>query len=302
MAIQDYWDLTDRPHTERKLRILKQYLYPWANIIFNQWKKYGWDDYGTVYYIDCFAGRGKYHKDGRQDSVDGSPIIALKCAEYFQNKYKNAVKLRCIFVEEKKKNITDLKKFSHEFVKKGIEFRIYHNDVNKEIKSILDIIKSHASFFFIDPCRLKQLDCETVKMIVNKKGPNDIILNYICGTKRVIEWIKKRIATREKKETTIKLIESIAGFHTLDVLKESLEASDRDRLRLWAENVFKETALKYKALYEMISSSKNEPVYYLLFASRRPIAKKIMIHIFNKEDRTTYSGQQKLFSNNNFDF
>ena len=52
---KNYWDLTDRPHTERKLIILEKYLEAWATIIFKQWINY---DYKNL------KGSGLVHSDG----------------------------------------------------------------------------------------------------------------------------------------------------------------------------------------------------------------------------------------------
>lgn len=85
MAKNDFWDLSCRPYTQLKLKILKEYLDFWAKIFFSQASKHkDWKEYQDVYYIDCFAGRGKYHCNGQKDAIDGSPLIALKCASEFQ--------------------------------------------------------------------------------------------------------------------------------------------------------------------------------------------------------------------------
>lgn len=290
---KNYWDLTNRPHTRRKLIILNNYLKVWASIILNHGFKYKRSNFQTAYYIDCFAGRGKYHLDKNLDSEDGSPLIALKWAQYFNKKYNNKVELRCFFIENNPKYIKELRKFCAPF-KKTVNFEIIPGDVNKKIDKIMQEIKSNATFFFIDPCKLKHLDHQTVKTITSKKGPKDIILNYICGTNRVIGKIKSQF--KKGKVKMVKgLVRSIACFHTLPILKECFEKSDLDRLKAWEKQIFKDTELKEKLIYEMTSSFRDEPVYYLLFASRRPIAKKIMKDILEKEDRETLFKQTKMF-------
>lgn len=67
---QDYWDLTNRPHTKLKLEIYKKYLDSWCTIFESQ----QW--YQKIFVVDCFAGRGIY-KDG-DSFVDGSPLLAVK--------------------------------------------------------------------------------------------------------------------------------------------------------------------------------------------------------------------------------
>lgn len=81
MPKNDYWDLTNRPHTKLKLEIYKKYLDAWSVIFLTQ--KY----YEEVYIIDCFAGRGRYQENG--NLVDGSPLIAVKAAKKFQDTFNN---------------------------------------------------------------------------------------------------------------------------------------------------------------------------------------------------------------------
>ncbi len=108
MSKKDPWDLTNRPHTKLKLEIYKKYLDSWCAIFKNQyWAK-------EVFIIDCFAGQGYYKDSGK--IIDGSPLIAIKVAKKFQelfnlskNKNKDYFKIKCIFIEENKKCIKNLK-------------------------------------------------------------------------------------------------------------------------------------------------------------------------------------------------
>lgn len=293
---KNYWNLTGRPHTERKLVILDKYIRAWAKILFKQWEEHkSFKYFKKIYYVDCFAGRGKYHKGGKVDNIDGSPLIGLKCAVQLQQEFNNQVELNCIFIEKDPQNSTKLESFCKPFSKK-VNCKIYKNsDVNKIISDIVKKIGTNAAFFFIDPYRLSELDCETIKTIVKKKGAKDIIVNYVCGAKRVVGAIKAMIEKGEITDKTYKLIQSIEKFHTLPVLKKCLNKTDREKLELWSKTIFDETDLKHRVIYEMMSSSKKEAVYYLLFASRKQVAKKIMKDIFEKEDMVEYDGQTRLF-------
>ena len=290
---KNYWDLTDKPHTERKLAILKDYLYPWARIIFSQWIKNQWEPYRVAYFIDCFAGRGKYHKNKVKDSVLGSPLIALECAKFFRKKYENRVELKCIFVEEKPKYVEDLRRFCKPY-NKVVNYEIIPGDVNQKIDKVLDKIGSNATLFFIDPWGLKELNKKTVVSIVKKKGANDLLLNYICGVKRVLGSIKKMAQDEKVDYQIIRLVDSVASLHGLDFILKCLNKNDRDILSKWARETFGDTKLKYWSVYRMLHSSRNEAVYYLLFASRSPKAKQIVDYIFSSKDAIKYNGQIKM--------
>jgi len=289
----DYWDLTERPHTQRKLNILEDYIYPWAKIIFNQWRKYGHKNFKTAYFVDCFAGRGKYHKNGKLNSVNGSPLIGLNCAEFFQKKFNCEVELKCVFVETKRKYIEELEKFSQPY--EGIvNFSIRHADVNKEISRILKEVNSNATLFFVDPWGLKELNKKTVTAIVNKKGPNDLLLNYICGTQRVLGRVKKMVMKGETNEQLFKLIDSVRSRLGLKIMLECFNKQERETLEYWANETLKDTSLQHKSVYRMLRPTKKEAAYYLLFASRSPKAKKIVDDIYSKKDSETYIGQTKM--------
>ncbi|MBU2592905.1 MAG: three-Cys-motif partner protein TcmP [Patescibacteria group bacterium] len=296
---KNYWDLTDRPHTERKLKILKEYLYPWAEIIFNQWREHGWKNFKTAYYIDCFAGRGRYHKNSILNSIDGSPLIALNCAKFFQKKFKDKVGLKCIFVDARESYITELQKFCQPY-KRVVGFSIRHADINEEINSILKEIGSNAALFFVDPWGLKEISQETMTAIIQKKGPVDLILNYICGTKRVLGKIAGMAQAGKIDDQFIKLTDSVGFFHG-DLVFNCFDKKDREILKAWEQEMFKDTRLEFKSVYKMLHSSRSEAVYYLFFASRKPVAKKIIDYILKKEDSETFSGQLSLIPRDNFD-
>lgn len=99
MKREDLWDITNKEQTQLKLDILEKYLKQWALII--------GETFSSGYYIDCFAGRGKYHKDGIKNSVLGSPLIAQKIGLEVQAKKQKkgkSFKFKIIGVESDKDN------------------------------------------------------------------------------------------------------------------------------------------------------------------------------------------------------
>src|SRR6266540_6658781 len=106
MGREDLWDITKREHTQLKLDILEEYLKAWAQIIGNK--------FPDSYYVDCFAGRGKYHKNGVKNCVFGSPLVAQKIGLEIQaqkNKKGKSYKFKIIAIEANKNNFEDLNKF-----------------------------------------------------------------------------------------------------------------------------------------------------------------------------------------------
>jgi len=301
MPRKTYWDLTERPHTERKLEILDDYIHPWAKIIFSQWLKKRHKNFKIAYYVDCFAGRGKYHKDGQQNTISGSPLIALNCAEHIKKKYGGEVELKCIFCEIKPKYLKELETFCKPY--KGIvDYKIYPGDINIIINSILSKIGKNASLFFIDPCGVKDLKKKTVTQILNKRGPNDLLLNYICGAPRVLGKVESMLKRGEKSDQLFKLFNSVKSRYGLNLIFECFGQKDKEILVKWATEILKDTQLKYRSVYRMLRPHNNEVAYYLLFASRSPAAKKIVDYIFNKKDSEGYYGQARLPFGNKADY
>ena len=73
-------EATELRHLKRvsriKHHILTRYLPSWAVILGSA--------FDLLYYVDCFAGPGRYELDG--ETVDGSPVIAAKAGKEFATK------------------------------------------------------------------------------------------------------------------------------------------------------------------------------------------------------------------------
>ena len=307
MAKNDFWDLSRRPYTRLKLKILKEYLWVWAKIFFNTASKNkDWTGYQDIYYIDCFAGRGKYHYDGQKDIINGSPLIALECASKFQQDTKyEGVKMHCIFVERYKKCSQDLEKFCEPY-KGKVDFGIYkEKDFNDVIPDIINRINYHPAFFFIDPDGIKELKKESLEKIISRKSATDILLNYIKGgVERITGLTKKKIPeilNQEVSEKDIKAIKCLTDFYGLSIF-DKLNATEKERLQEWTNSLLQSSSLKEKAVFDMPYLHKSDNIYYLLFASRKPVAKKVILSIFKKAKETTYQGQGKLWPSDDKEF
>lgn len=305
---KDYWDLTNRPYTKLKLRILKEYLCFWAQIFFSQASKNKtWKNWQNIYYIDCFAGRGKYHNNKQQNIINGSPLIALECALGFQKnqKYKG-IKMHCIFIESVKKHSDDLEKFCESY-KKKIDFKIYkQKDFNDVLPEIINKINYHPAFFFIDPDGIKELKKKSLEKIINRKGATDILLNYIKGgVERITGLTKKEIPNILKQDISdknIKTIKRLTDFYGLSIFK-NLNKTEIERLKEWTNSLLISSNLKKVAVFDMPYLHKSDNIYYLLFASRKAVAQKVILSIFKKAKKVTYRGQKTLdiFDNKEFE-
>jgi len=286
---KDYWNL--KPHTKIKLEIYREYLYSCLSIFKNQRLKHqDRDDWcKNVYIVDCFAGQGVYSDEG--SVVDGSPLIAVKLAKEFQEKFKEKshkdFSIQCFFIEENKKNFNNLK-LNLKPYENQVSFHLIYGDFNEKIADILKIIGSWPTLFLIDPCGIKQLKKDSVQMIINKKGVKDIFLNYINeGVVRVKGVAKKCLYCKnyltEKAIKTSKNLEEFIGEEN----KKLVDKKDFDILKYYVETVLKnnqsnpEEKLEVVA-YDMPYPNRRDVIYYILFVSRNTNAIRIVRDIYAK--------------------
>lgn len=296
MSKKDFWNITRRPYTQLKLQILDEYINVWAKIFFNKAAANPtWKSWQKIYYIDCFAGRGRYHKDENRDSVQGSPILALECALRLQSIDKfHGITMKCIFVESVKNTVQMLENFCEPYNGK-VEFAIHSaKNFNNVLPDILKEVGAHPAFFFIDPDGIKELKRESVEKIVSRSGPTDVLLNYIKGgVERIVGVAKKdsvEYFDRRELEKRVKIIKCLTDFYGLGVFSK-LDLSERERLQEWTDSILKSSSLKEVAVFDMPYFHKSDNIYYLLFASREPVAKKVMSEIFKKAKGSTYPGK-----------
>lgn len=312
MIKQDYWNI--RPHTERKLDILDRYLDSWCDIIFAYYRKnLKWTAWKTPFYIDCFSGRGMYHKDSNHDSVKGSPIIAIETLiakkKLLKDKYQIDIqpKVRLIeFVEEWAK---ELDQFVTPY-KSELDIKIYNADFNSVIREIVAETGFSPAFFFVDAGGIKELKKESVDQIVTKKGARDVLLNYVVDGPKRIGGLGKSLLNGSYKgkriEGAIKTIEQLEDFTGMDIGKYLVETGNenKDALYSYVQNVLhsnnkiNDPADRLTTVvYDMKDLNRQRLVYYLLFSSRKSVATEIMKSIF-KESKISENSQTSLFGPN----
>ncbi len=318
MINKDYWDLSDNPHTELKLEMLSKYLFAWADILLAQYKKNtAWKDWSTLYYIDCFCGRGKYHKNGIQNCINGSPLIALENALLKQNFYKDnhnlEIKIKCIFIDSHKGSTEELAHFCKAY--DGlVEYEIIYADFNSVIEGVVKKTGKSPAFFFVDAGGIKELKKESVGKIISKSGARDIMLNYVVGGTRRVGGLAKSILDGRYKgkniEKEFKIINSLTDFAGLEVLKhlDKLDKAQRDLLIKYVENVLEANNNIVQAserletiAYDMKHPDKSDVIYYLLFSSRKQVALKVMKRIFTDAKKVEYNGQTTFGFTENFE-
>lgn len=278
MLKKDFWDLTDKPQTKTKLKILKDYLNAWA-IIFAKQK---WCN--SFYFVDCFAGRGKYNNDNQKDIIDGSPIIALNISKNIKEKYGK--EMNCFFVEKDPEVFSELQKLTNQFQNQGIKFECIEGDINNKIKNILDVIpKGVPIFFFMDPSGI-DIKRNTVELILAKSNIKEFLINYIQkGVERCYAFGKKYkedlpLDIHKRAVSNLQKIQDVFGQDW-----ERLSEDQKDNLKLFLNPVIEynkiaEERNRLDAKIIDIYYNKNRNKYYLIFLSRNSVANKIIEDIY----------------------
>jgi len=270
MSKDNIWDITNRQQTQIKLDILRKYLRAWAIIIGSY--------FPTAYFVDCFAGRGKYHKEGQKDIVSGSPLIgveiSLEVKKIKQKKGRN-FDLNVVVIEADKNNFTPLK----EFIRKTnpndtVKVEFYESTFEKAVPDIVKKISNVPAFFFIDPRGIKGIDKETLDLIVNRKGSTEIFLNYMkMGITRMSGQYKN--ITHRDDSIRIKAIKTVSHIDSLFGDRSWIGKDDEELLRQFVKQVFSKN-YKFVLNFNVPYPDRSGTIYNLLFATNYETAEKVM--------------------------
>jgi len=142
-------EATELRHLKRvsriKHQILTRYLPSWAVILGST--------FDLLYYVDCFAGPGRYETDGEQ--VDGSPIIAVKAGKEFATKNAGK-KLGVVLVDDDHTQLKQLQEYLGSTLPYPTNFEVRTRLVDSHalIPKIIEQIRRRRtapSFFLVDP-------------------------------------------------------------------------------------------------------------------------------------------------------
>jgi len=271
------WDITDRPQTRLKLDILGKYLQAWAIIIGGHFRE--------AYYIDCFAGRGKYHLNDQSDIVNGSPLIALDIAKRIQDAKKKKGKdfrMKITAIDSDSQNISELKGFMGALnVNSGVEIKYIESEFGTALPSIINETSGKPAFFFIDPYGVKGVTKESLDLIAARRGSTEILYNYMrMGVQRVAGH-KDNIANQDEK-IRARAIKTVSHLNELFGDTSWADKDEADKLRHFVEQVL---GNNYKCVLNLNVPypSRGGTLYNLLFATNYDVGEKIMKDIIQKK-------------------
>ena len=253
--------------TVSKHNIFENYLEPWVKIISKQqWVK-------DAYYVDAFAGTGKYINT---DEV-GSPVIAANILFKYQ---KPACKFHCRCIEKNPKRYKILQDSLKQFEGK-LDIEKYNGEFLVFIDAVLKEINKSPAFFFIDPEGFSGMDFDKIEAILNSPY-KEILINFQYNA--IQRWLK----APKVKNTITKL------FGTSDYKKAKKEI---DLIELYKKQIRQTGAFVW--YFRNKFPKKNRTFYYLVYATRNITGFKIMKDVmFNEESRRYF--EPSLFAEVDF--
>jgi len=277
MAKDDIWDIKNRQQTQIKLDILRKYLRAWAIIIGSHFRE--------AYFIDCFAGRGRYHLGDEKDSVSGSPVIGIETSlevKRLKLKKKLEFNLNIIAIESEKENLSSLKRFTREADPNSeTKIEIIESEFGAAIIEILKKISGTPAFFFIDPYGIKGVTKESIDSIVNRAGSTEIFLNYMqMGVQRVKGQYKNINHGDEK--IRIKAIKTVAHMDSLFGDASWVDKAENELLKHFVKQVFSKN-YRFVLNFNVPYPDRSGTIYNLLFATNYDCGEKIMKDIMTKK-------------------
>lgn len=238
-----------RDYSEIKLRILRKFLTPWATKLGSYARRRN----GVIWYVDGFAGRGKY-----DDDSDGSPMLGLRKAKQIQIENKG-YGLACFFVEKNRGYWQALEQVVLPFRQDGLTILNRHGEFSELIPDIEYETRGSPVMMFVDPFGLSPLKFEPFRLMLGRQGPLDIILTFQ-------HQAVHRLATEHPDliSDAVGGDRWMAGWNSID----DPEAKIEHVLQEFRQNMLDAGNFIDVVSYPIRESKQSAPRYYLLFASR----------------------------------
>ena len=272
------------PWSKWKHAILQKYLEAMVAIL-RSW--------GVIYFVDGFAGPGRYI----EDQVDGSPLLAARHAETLASSAKKYM-LKCINIESDPEVFENLQNSISDFRAHTTNF---HGEFGTFVKEIINLVDDKPALFFLDPIGIKGLEWHTLLPVFHRESTTELLIRFDAQT-----------ATRltGSDDNLHRTFNSILGEDNSRYWKRYIEngtlspVEKKSRLTQAYEDKLKR---HFEFVARMpIKSSDNQLKYHLLFATRSVKGVQVMNDVFcsisdmrdrslDKEQGTARSRQLNMF-------
>jgi three-Cys-motif partner protein len=261
--------------SEVKLAIVKEYAAAYAKILDKQRR----DSIPSLrwLYIDAFAGPGVHLSKTTGQFVEGSPLIALKTVPPFSEYH---------FIDADKARADQLRTI----VGQGKDVHIYSEDCNEVLlRDVFPRAKYsdyRRALCLIDPYNIN-LKWEVIET-AGQMTSIELFLNFmIMDINRNALRRKRDRALQSKIEqlTTLwgdKSWENAAFSSAGKLFEDPTKVSNEQFEAAWRERLKKKAGFKFISDPMPMKTKTNAVIYYLYFASQKPVAASIVGQIFNK--------------------
>lgn len=254
------------PWSEVKLDIVKSYAQEYSTILSKQERL-------SHVYVDAFASTGQHVQRSTGEMVAGSPLNALWVDPPFKEYH---------FVELSDRKIAALRELADE--RKNVH--IYHGDCNsillREIFPTIAYSDYRRGLCLLDPYGL-QLHWTVVEAAAKSKSI-EIFLNF------PIMDIHRNVLTHDPSKAKPQKLAAMDQFwgdgswkNIPPVQKDFFadRVTQRELVQAYRTRL-KDAGFEYVPDPLLMKNSSGGPLYYLFFATHKPVAKKIVDYIFTK--------------------
>jgi three-Cys-motif partner protein len=261
--------------SEVKLAIIKEYASAYSTILDKTRRdkipRLSW------HYIDAFAGPGVHLSRTTREIVEGSPLIALNTKPPF-SKYH--------FIDADRARAEQLRSIAGP----RDDVEIYSEDCNKVLlESVFPQVKFadyQRALCLLDPYNIN-LKWEVIET-AGQMGSIEVFLNFM------IMDINRNALRRDRNRAVQSKVEQLtrlwgdesweqAAYSSEGKLFEDPEKVSNERFEeAWRERLKEKAGFKFVSKPMPMKTKTNAVIYYLYFASQKPVAANIVDDIFNK--------------------
>jgi three-Cys-motif partner protein len=261
--------------SEVKLAIIREYAAAYTTIL-DKWRREKIRSLKWLY-IDAYAGAGKHVSKATGELIDGSPVIALNTRPPFGEYH---------FVDANPDRAAELRRI------KGArdDVFVYENDCNKVLIEEIFPRARYADFkralCLLDPYNI-DLRWEVIEA-AGQMGSVELFLNFMVmdiNRNALRRNPDKSIESKIQQLTNLWGDESWfdAAYDTSGNLFGDPEKVSNERFEAaWRERLKTKAGFKYVSRPMPMKTRTNSVIYYLYFASQKPVAAGIVDDIFSK--------------------
>ncbi|WP_153123215.1 three-Cys-motif partner protein TcmP [Peribacillus tepidiphilus] len=220
------------------------------------------------YYIDCFAGKGKWiHKDTKQ-IIDGSPAISMKYKDQFT---------KLFYIEMD----TDRCKSLEELVKENncINAEIINGDCNIEIEGILNRIHPRApTFVFVDPSA-DQVSFLMMEKLSKWKTELFILFPYQMTIRRYLP-----VNIKSLTDWGVERLNKFFGTNEwINIYKTTSRNYLLDKMLKFYTNRLKDLGYEYIHISDVFKVHGGPDLYMMIWVGKHPVGEKIMRKVYENQ-------------------